>query len=121
MYKRQVRLRVESNQTPWTHGLKGEFLRMPIAHGEGNWVADERTVAEVEERGQVVFRYVDAQGIATPEANPNGATHNIAGLANAEGNVVGLMPHPERCSEAALGGTDGHRVLAALVGLSLAL
>ena len=110
-----VRLRVESDQTPWTHGLQGEFLRMPIAHGEGCWVADERTVAEVEERGQVVFRYVDDSGIATAAANPNGAMRNIAGLANADGNVVGLMPHPERCAEATLGGTDGHRMLAALV------
>ncbi len=110
-----VRLRVESDQTPWTRGLKGEFLRMPIAHGEGNWVADARTVAEVEERGQVVFRYVDYSGIATAAANPNGAMRNIAGLANAEGNVVGLMPHPERSSEELVGGRDGLRVLRALL------
>ncbi len=110
-----VRMRVESDRTPWTRGLKGELLRMPIAHGEGNWVADERTVAEVEERGQVVFRYVDEQGIATPEANPNGAMRNIAGLASVEGNVVGLMPHPERSSELVLGGTDGLRVLSSAI------
>ena len=110
-----VRMRVESDRTPWTGGLRGEFLRMPIAHGEGCWVADERTVAEVEERGQVVFRYVDDSGIATPAANPNGAMRNIAGLANAEGNVVGLMPHPERSSEELVGGRDGLRVLSAIV------
>ena len=112
-----VRMRVESDRTPWTGGLKGEFLRMPIAHGEGNWVADERTVAEVEERGQVVFRYVDDSGIATREANPNGAMRNIAGLANAEGNVVGLMPHPERSSEDMVGGRDGLQVLRSVIEL----
>lgn len=106
-----VRLRVESDRTPWTRGLGGAYLRMPIAHGEGNWVGDPDTVAAVEERGQVVFRYVDEQGIATAAANPNGATSNIAGIRNGEGNVVGLMPHPERCAEALLGGEDGLLVL----------
>ena len=110
-----VHLRVESEATPFTAGLGGAILRMPIAHGEGCWVADEATLARVEERGQIVFRYTDAQGAATPAANPNGSTANIAGLASEAGNVVGLMPHPERCSEALLGGTDGQRVLAALV------
>ncbi len=110
-----VRMRVESDRTPWTRGIEGEFLRMPIAHGEGCWVADLRTVAVVEERGQVVFRYVDDSGIATAAANPNGAMRNIAGLANAEGNVVGLMPHPERSSEDLVGGWDGLRVLRALL------
>ena len=109
-----VHLRVESERTPFTAGLGGEILRMPIAHGEGCWVADEPTLARVEANGQVVFRYTDARGAATPEANPNGSTANIAGLANERGNVVGLMPHPERCSEALLGGTDGRRVLEAL-------
>ena len=109
-----VTLRVEQDATPFTAGLRGELLRMPIAHGEGCWVADAATLAAVEERGQVIFRYVDDRGAATFEANPNGSTANIAGLANERGNVVGLMPHPERCSEALLGGTDGLRVLAAL-------
>jgi phosphoribosylformylglycinamidine synthase len=87
---------------------------MPIAHGEGCWVADELTLARVEANGQVVFRYTDARGAASPESNPNGSTANIAGLANEAGNVVGLMPHPERCSEDLLGGTDGRKVLEAL-------
>ena len=107
-------LRVEQDATAFTAGLRGALLRMPIAHGEGCWVADAATLAGVEERGQVVFRYVDDRGAATLEANPNGSTANIAGLSNGRGNVVGLMPHPERCSEALLGGTDGLRVLAAL-------
>ena len=85
---------------------------MPIGHGEGCFVADPDTIASLEERGQVVFRYVDARGAATLEANPNGSTANIAGVCNEAGNVVGLMPHPERCVEALLGGTDGYRVLA---------
>jgi len=87
---------------------------MPIAHGEGCWVADEPTLARVEANGQVVFRYTDARGAATPESNPNGSTANIAGLANEAGNVVGLMPHPGRSSEELLGGTDGRKVLEAL-------
>jgi phosphoribosylformylglycinamidine synthase len=110
-----VTMRVEQDVTPFTAGLRGALVRMPIAHGEGCWVADPATLAAVEERGQVVFRYVDDRGAATLEANPNGSTANIAGLANERGNVVGLMPHPERCSEALLGGTDGLRVLEALV------
>jgi len=109
-----VHMRIESERTPFTAGLRGEIVRMPIAHGEGCWVADELTLARIEANGQVVFRYTDARGGATPEANPNGSTANIAGLANQAGNVVGLMPHPERCSEEVLGGTDGRRVLEAL-------
>ena len=113
-----VHLRVEIDRTPFTAGLRGEILRMPIAHGEGCWVADEDTVARIEANGQVVFRYTDSRGAATPDANPNGSTANIAGVANLAGNVVGLMPHPERCSEELLGGTDGRRVLEALIASS---
>ena len=120
-----ISVRVESDRTPWTAGLAGQVLRMPIGHGEGCWVADPDTVAEVEAAGRVVFRYTDAKGAATLEANPNGSIANIAGLTNREGNVVGLMPHPERCVEALLGGTDGYRVLAnvanGLVGTGPAL
>ena len=107
-----IHVRVESGRTPWTHGLAGQVLRMPIGHGEGCWVADADTVAEVEAQGRVVFRYTDERGAATLEANPNGSVANVAGVCNAAGNVVGLMPHPERCVEALLGGTDGYRVLA---------
>ncbi len=112
-----VHLRVEREDTPFTAGLGGAILRMPIAHGEGCWVADETTLERVEANGQVAFRYVDARGAATPEANPNGSTAGIAGLTNAAGNVVGLMPHPERCAEELLGGTDGKLVLASLIGV----
>jgi phosphoribosylformylglycinamidine synthase I len=111
-----VRIRVESDQTPFTAGLRGTVLRMPIGNGEGCWVADPETHARVEAAGQVVFRYVDDTGIVTAAANPNGSLGNIAGVTNDTGNVVGLMPHPERCVEALLGGTDGYRMLARLAG-----
>ena len=107
-----IHIRVESDRTPWTAGLARQVLRTPIGHGEGCYVADADTIAELEANGQVVFRYTDERGAATLDANPNGSTANIAGVSNAEGNVVGLMPHPERCVEALLGGTDGYRVLA---------
>jgi len=109
-----IHVRVEQEDTPWTRGLAGQVLRMPIGHGEGCFVADPDTIAELESEGRVVFRYVDAKGAATLEANPNGSTANIAGVCNAAGNVVGLMPHPERCAEDLLGGTDGYRLLANL-------
>jgi len=111
-----IHIRTESDRTPWTAGLAGNILRMPIGHGEGCFVADPETIAALEERGQVVFRYTDAKGAATLEANPNGSTANIAGVRNEAGNVLGLMPHPERCVEALLGGTDGYRVLANVTG-----
>ena len=110
-----VRIRVESERTRFTAGLGGEVLRMPIGNGEGCWVADPETHARIEAAGQVVFRYVDERGVVMAEANPNGSLANIAGVTNETGNVVGLMPHPERCVEALLGGTDGYRMLANLV------
>ena len=108
-------MRIESDATPFTRGLRGEVVRMPIAHGEGCWVADAETVERVENEGLVVFRYADERGEATPEANPNGSMNNIAGLRNEAGNVVGLMPHPERCAEPLMGGTDGLKVLRSLM------
>ena len=110
-----VRVRVEDDRTPFTEGLLDRTLRMPIGHGEGCWVADAPTVERVEKEGLVAFRYVDERGIVTAAANPNGSSNNIAGLRNAAGNVVGLMPHPERCAEALLGGDDGLLVLESLV------
>ena len=112
-----VRIRVDDDRTPFTRELRGAVLRMPIGNGEGCWVADAETHARLEGSGRVVFRYVDDRGVATAEANPNGSLANIAGVANEDGNVVGLMPHPERCVEALLGGTDGYRMLAKLTGV----
>ena len=107
-----IHVRVESDRSAWTAGLSGRVLRMPIGHGEGCYVADADTIAELEESGRVVFRYTDANGAATLDANPNGSTANIAGVMNEAGNVLGLMPHPERCVEALLGGTDGYQIIA---------
>ena len=105
---KDARLRVESTATPFTQALEaGEILTVPVAHGEGNYTADADTLDRLEGEGRVVFRYVDAAGEAVPEAAPNGSARNIAGIANAPGNVVGMMPHPERCVEPLLGGADG--------------
>jgi len=101
-------LRCERDRTPFTVRLApGQVVRVPIAHGEGNYVADPATLDALEQRGQVVFRYCDAAGDVTAAANPNGSQRNIAGIVSEQGNVLGMMPHPERCAEAELGGTDG--------------
>jgi len=108
---RDVFLRVETKRTPFTLVLdKGEVLRVPIAHGDGNWTADPETYRQLAERDQIVFRYVDASGDESGAANPNGSLGNVAGICNAQGNVVGLMPHPERCAEEILGNVDGAKV-----------
>ena len=103
-----VYLRVENNTLPFTAACeRGQVLKVPIAHGEGNYVADEQTLDNLERSGRVVFRYVTPAGEVTPEANPNGSQRNIAGIVNEAGNVMGMMPHPERASDALLGSTDG--------------
>lgn len=103
-----VTLRVENIDTVFTgKASKGQLLTMPIAHGDGRYTADAETIARLEGEGRVVFRYVNAKGEAVSEANPNGATNNIAGVTNEGGTVVGLMPHPERALEPLLGSTDG--------------
>jgi phosphoribosylformylglycinamidine synthase len=108
---RDARLRVENAATPFTSGLdEGEVLTVPVAHGEGNYTADEDTLDRLEDQGRVVFRYVDEAGEAAPEASPNGSARNIAGIVNAPGNVLGMMPHPERCVESVLGRADGARI-----------
>src|SRR5438876_538390 len=100
-----VTIRVETAATPFTHGCRpGDLLRVPIKHGEGCYVADEATLAELEARDQVVFRYVDQAGRVVPEANPTGSLGNVAGVCNAERNVLGLMPHPEHAAERVEGG-----------------
>jgi len=105
---RDIFLRVEEMGTPFTGELSpGQVLRMPIAHGEGNYFADEATLDELERNGQVIFRYCDSEGRITRQSNPNGSARNIAGICNRERNVLGMMPHPERCSEPLLGNTDG--------------
>jgi len=109
---RWVWVRVEQVNTPFTClCLPGEVLRLPIAHGDGNYYAPDPVLGELEAEGRVVFRYCDANGDAIPEANPNGSLRNIAGISNPAGNVVGLMPHPERAMEELLGGTGGRKLL----------
>ena len=102
-----VRLSVDNAETVFTRGLGGRVLTMPISHGEGKYYADAATLAGLRERRQIVFRYVDAEGRATRAANPNGSFDNIAGVISEDGNVLGLMPHPERAAEGLMGATDG--------------
>jgi len=111
-----VFVKVEQTDTPFTAACRpGQLLRIPIAHGEGNYYAPPEDLARLELNRQVVFRYVSADGAATAEANPNGSAHNIAGLCNETRNVVGLMPHPERACELALGSADGLPIFQSVV------
>ncbi|HEX2573080.1 MAG TPA: phosphoribosylformylglycinamidine synthase subunit PurQ [Polyangia bacterium] len=111
---RDVHVVVEGRPTPWTGAIPaGRILKMPIAHAEGRYLHPE--VERLEAEGRVVFRYVDDSGGETEAANPNGSLRNIAGVTNAAGNVVGLMPHPERAAERVLGGTDGRMVFESLL------
>jgi phosphoribosylformylglycinamidine synthase len=115
---RDVPLRVENNTTLFTTCYrKGEVVRMPIAHAEGNYFADGETLDRLEGEGRVVLRYSDAEGSVSDETSPNGAQRNIAAIADPTGRILGMMPHPERLYEPALGGTDGRRVFeSALIG-----
>ena len=109
------RLRVERAAPPFTGLLReGDVLSIPVSHGDGNYYVDSATLARMEANGQIAFRYCDDAGAASPEANPNGSLANIAGVTNEAGNVLGLMPHPERAVEDALGGMDGLRLLRSL-------
>ncbi|MHA2611914.1 MAG: phosphoribosylformylglycinamidine synthase subunit PurQ [bacterium JZ-2024 1] len=111
-----VHLRVENTQTPFTNLFrKGEILTIPIAHYEGNYFADPETLADLEKSRRVVFRYCGPEGEIEPEYNPNGSLNAIAGLVNEEGNVLGMMPHPERASEKILGSEDGLRIFLSMV------
>ena len=107
----RVRVRVETTRTAFTKTChEGEILRIPIKHGEGCYAADESMLKMLEDQDQIVFRYVNEAGEVTEAANPNGALHNIAGVTNVRGNVVGLMPHPEHAVESLLGGEDGRKL-----------
>ncbi len=111
-----VNLRVDDNTTPFTTAYRPyQVVKMPIAHGEGRYYADEMTLAQLEHDHQIVFRYCRPDGILGPETNPNGSLNNIAGICSKDRNVLGLMPHPERCSEAVLGGSDGLSLFLSLI------
>ena len=104
----RVPLRVEQNQSIWTKNYQSQqILTLPIAHGEGRYYADDETLKNLEDNQQILFRYVSSQGEITEEANPNGSLHNIAGISNKQGNVLGMMPHPERAADQALKAIDG--------------
>ena len=112
---REQWLRIDSDDTPFTrHFQRGQLVRFPVAHGEGNYVADQETLERLEGEGRVVFRYVDETGEATAAANPNGSARNIAGVAGERRNVVGLMPHPDRAMSLLLGSDDGRGVFRGL-------
>jgi phosphoribosylformylglycinamidine synthase subunit PurQ / glutaminase len=122
---RHVYVRVEQTDTPFTNAAsRGQILKMPIAHSDGNWNVDEDTLAALEKNRQVIFRYTTPDGSNDNAGNPNGAMHNIAGICNRERNVAGLMPHPERAAELALGSGDGlvifRSMVEALVGAARA-
>jgi phosphoribosylformylglycinamidine synthase I len=113
---RQVHIRVETSDTPFTGAAKpGQVLQIPIAHAEGNYFCDAATLAELERHRQIVFRYTTPEGREEAAANPNGSLANIAGVCNRERNVMGLMPHPERAVEAALGSADGLVIFRSLI------
>ena len=111
-----VNLRTENTQTPFSHlASEKQVLGVPISHGEGNYQADPETLEMLESTGRVVFRYVDEDGEATADSNPNGSANNIAGIINERGNVLGMMPHPERSVEELLGGIDGAVIFRSMV------
>lgn len=112
---KQTHLRVESNQSIFTRGIDpGTVLQIPVSHGEGNYFIDPDGLAALKDGDQILFRYCTADGQVTPEANINGSVDNIAGIVNKEGNVLGMMPHPERAVESILGSGDGRRLFDAL-------
>ena len=109
-------LRTESVDSPFTSACEpGQILQVPISHGDGNYFAEPVGLEELEQEGRVLFRYCEASGDISDAANPNGSAHNIAGIINKSGNVLGMMPHPERCCEPILGGTDGKLIFQSIV------
>ena len=111
-----VNLRVETSDSIYTDAIDtGQVLRIPISHGEGSYYADEATLAELEGSGRILFRYCTEDGEITPYANPNGSIGNIAGITNEAGNVLGMMPHPERCCESLMGGEDGRLIFESML------
>ncbi len=110
-----TRLRTERTDTPFSRRCAPEqVLEVPVSHGEGSYFADARTLQELEEQRRILFRYCDADGVATADANPNGSVANIAGILNARGNVLGMMPHPERSCELLLGSDDGNLIFGSM-------
>jgi len=117
---KNVFIKPENNNTLITSGLDTKkAYQIPIAHGEGNYFCDEKTLKEITDNGQILFRYCDANGNVTPESNPNGSLQNIAGVCNARKNVFGMMPHPERAADPNLSNTDGRAIFESILSLVL--
>ncbi len=113
---KEVFLRVERNDAVFTSGYEaGQVIKLPIAHNEGNYYVDSTSLSELEDNRQVLFRYCDEQGNITPESNPNGSLNNIAGIVNKAGNVLGMMPHPERRCDPLLGSADGKPIFDSMI------
>jgi phosphoribosylformylglycinamidine synthase I len=113
---KDIYLKIENSETVFTKGLKDKStLKIPIAHGEGNYFAEQKTITELEDNNQIVFKYCSSDGTVSSEDNPNGSIMNIAGIINKKGNILGMMPHPERCTDPVLGKTDGSLIFKALV------
>jgi phosphoribosylformylglycinamidine synthase len=111
-----VRLKTVNSKTKFTSNCKdGEILQIPVAHGDGNYFADDDTLKRLQDNNQIVFQYCDAEGKLTDRANPNGSLMNIAGIVNEHGNVFGMMPHPERCADEVLGYMDGKKIFESLI------
>ncbi|MGI6485345.1 MAG: phosphoribosylformylglycinamidine synthase subunit PurQ [Tepidanaerobacteraceae bacterium] len=114
-----VFLKVENETTPFTGLFKNkDIVKMPIAHGEGCYYADDKTLRQLKTKKQIVFRYCDSLGIVSDKSNPNGSIENIAGIVSENGNILGMMPHPERCSEEILGNTDGRMIFNSILHFS---
>lgn len=113
---KDIHLKVETNKTRFTNNCQpGDILTIPIAHGEGNYYCDQETLQELINNDQIVFRYSTSDGLINDEANPNGSVHNIAGVCNSSRNVLGMMPHPERCAEEILGNIDGSKIFESIM------
>jgi phosphoribosylformylglycinamidine synthase I len=118
---KDVSLKVENAKSSFTRGYKaGQVLQIPVAHGDGNYFAEPETLKRLQGEGRIAFRYVDSSGKPSEDANPNGSLDNIAGILNERGNVLGMMPHPERLSDPLLGGTDGRAMFESLAKVVLA-
>jgi phosphoribosylformylglycinamidine synthase len=113
---KDVYLKIENKNTVFSRKINKTFIKIPIAHGEGNYYCDDKDLEELEKNNQVIFKYCDENGNVNKDSNPNGSRHNIAGICNKEENILGMMPHPERCSEAILNNEDGRMIFESIIG-----
>ena len=112
---KDVYLKIENYDTPFTSNIQSPILKIPVAHGEGNYYAGDDVLKMLEDNEQIIFKYITSRCEATEESNPNGSSNNIAGIVNKQRNILGMMPHPERCTDPVLGGTDGAKIFNSLI------